>query len=99
MSDPTRADDELLLRMLRAYENGFTTRQIADAAGKNVATFRTALHLIRRDDKASGGGPDALFSGHSRSPSKPISAKNRLGLERYLRGAEATDHGNEVMSC
>lgn len=98
MSDPTRADDELL-RMLRAYENGFTTRQIADAAGKNLTTFRTVLHLIRRDDKASGGGPDALFSGHSRSPSQPISEKNRLELERYLRGAEAIDHKNEVMSC
>lgn len=86
MSDPTRADDELLLRMLRAYDNGFTTRQIADAAGKNLTTFRTALHLIRRDDKASGSGPDALFSGHSRSPSKPISAKSRTELERYLHG-------------
>ena len=60
MTTPTRADDERLLGMLHARNEGRTAQQIAYAIGHAKSQYvSTATTRVMRDDLAMSGEPEA----------------------------------------
>lgn len=52
--DRPRAEDDRLLRLMRARAAGWTTTEIAQATGLRAETVRLFTNRVRAEDEASG---------------------------------------------
>lgn len=81
----SRAADERLLRVIKAYEAGFTTREIADASGAILGTIRTMIDRIRTADATCGEDVSGFYVGKP-GKSAPLSDASRAALAEFIHG-------------